>query len=116
MDIILNKVAIWRARNNENFTKRPAPLGTRYREDSSPIYKNAEKPIIRYAKDYTIQKVKYSLFLRTFCEDEKAVEKALDAVAKKLDKTYVLESTYNADFSNFTYTDFIFDEATKEVK
>lgn len=116
MDIILNKIAIWRAYGSETINARPAPLGTRYREVDSPIYKNANKQMVRYAKDYSIGKIKYCLFLRTFCEDIEVVEKALDSVAAKLEKTYVLENTHNADLNNFVYTDFVFDEATKEVK
>lgn len=116
MDIILNKIAIWRPMGADGLTVRPAPLGTRYLEPNSPIYKNANNQLIRYAKDYKIQKIGFCLFIRTFCTDAKAVEKALDAVAKKLDKTYILEQTHNATLSDFTYTDFIFDENTKEVK
>ncbi len=117
MDIILNKIAIWKAPGSEKLTKRVAPLGTRYLEPNSPIYRNAnDKSIIRYAKDYQIGKITYSLFLRTFCADEKVVEKALDVVALKLEKAYVLEATHDAGFDSFTYTNFVFDETTGEVK
>lgn len=117
MDIILNKIAIWKAHGSKKLTKRVAPTGTQYLEPNSPIYRNAnDKSIIRYAKDYKIGKINYSLFLRTFSEDQTTVEKALDAVAAKLEKAYVLEATHAAGFDNFVYTNFVFDEATGEVK
>ncbi len=116
MYIVLDKIAIWRPLGFDKLMTRPSPLGEKYQTVDSPVFKLATKPLIRYAKDYKIGKIEYSLFVRTFCEDEKAVEKALDAAAKKLDKAYVLEAVYGATMTEFKYTDFIFDEDRKDLK
>lgn len=113
MDIILNQVAIWRPCGAKRLSMRPSPIGTQYRNPDGVVYKQSTKPLLRYAKDYTVKKVKFSLFLRTFCEDASVVEAALDVFAKEISKEYALKATANADFASFEYTPFTFN--TKEI-
>lgn len=113
MDIILNQIAIWQPCGSKELNVRKSPSGQQYREPNSVIYKNSIKPLIRYAKDYAVKKVKFSLFLRTDCEDEEKVESALDYFAKQITKEYALEATETASMSNFTYTPYIFSETLK---
>lgn len=107
MDIILNQVAIWLPTGAKGINVRKSPLGTRYREYDGVVYKSADKSMVRYAKDYVVSKVKFSLFVRTFCEDIKQVEAALDAFAQKITKEYVLQATANSTIDQFQYTPFL---------
>lgn len=108
MDIILNQIAIWKPCGAKKLNSRKSPVGQQYREKDSPVYKMATKPLIRYAKDYKIGKVEFSLFLRTDCENSAQVEFTLDYVAKQLTKDYVLRATANASASVFEYTPYTF--------
>lgn len=110
MDIILNQIAIWRPCGDKKLNIRKSPSGQRYREQNSVIYKNSVRPLIRYAKDYVVDKVGFSLFLRTSCDDEAKVETALDYYASKITKDYALQATSNATFGNFEYTPYTFDK------
>lgn len=110
MDIILNQIAIWKPGNFKKLSIRKSPSGQQYRDPNGVIYKNSIKPLVRYAKDYSIAKVKFSLFLRTDCEDAKKVEAALDYYAKQVTKEYALQATSDADFAHFEYTPYIFNE------
>lgn len=119
MDIILNQIAIWKPGNFKELSIRKSPSGQQYREPNGVVYKNSVKPLIRYAKDYTVKKVNFSLFLRTECEDATKVETALDAFAKEITKEYALQATAGADLGHFEYTPYIFDEKriiTKEIR
>lgn len=109
MDIILNQIAIWKPCGAKKLNVRKSPVGQQYREKDAVVYKKATKPLIRYAKDYTIGKVGFSLFLRTDCEDAGKVEAALDKFAKQITKEYALQSTANATASVFEYTPYVFD-------
>lgn len=105
MDIILNKIAIWRPCNSNKLNKRLSPAGTRYREDGNPVYKTSNEPLVRYCKDYAIGKIKFSLFVRTDKENDKKVEKILDTYAKELSKEEVLEYLTESRDMNFVYAD-----------
>ncbi len=107
MDIILNKIAIWRALGINGISILPSPKGQRYLENGSPVYLTAENGLKRYAKDYNMGEVKFSLFVRTLPELESDfVETQLDAVAKKITEEYALKATVSADVLNFEYTPF----------
>lgn len=108
MDIILNQIAIWQPCGSKKLNVRKSPSGQQYREPNGVVYKNSVKPLIRYAKDYTVKKVDFSLFLRTDCEDVKKVEQTLDYYAKQITKEYALEATKTADMAHFEYTPYIF--------
>lgn len=113
MDIILNQIAIWQPCGSKELNIRKSPSGQQYLEPNGVVYKNSIKPLIRYAKDYEVKKVKFSLFLRTDCEDEAKVEAALDYYAAQVTKKEALEATSTASMSNFTYTPYIFSETLK---
>lgn len=108
MDIILNQIAIWQPCGSTALNIRKSPSGQQYREPNATVYKNSIKPLIRYVKDYTVEKVGFSLFLRTDCEDEKKVEQALDYYATKITKEYALQAISNADMAHFEYTPYLF--------
>lgn len=110
MDIILNQIAIWQPCGAKKLNVRKAPIGQKYREPNGVVYKIANKPIYRYAKDYTVKKVEFSLFLRTECEDATKVEAVMDAYAKHITKEYALNATSSASIDNFEYTPYIFDQ------
>ena len=116
MDIILNQIAIWQPCGSQALNVRPAQSGLTYRTPDSPVYQKATSKIIRYAKDYEINNVKFCLFLRTDCDNAKLIERSLDKYAKKLDKDYILQSTAKADTWHFEYTPYIFNaqEAIEE--
>lgn len=109
MDIILNKIAIWGALGMTVLSKKQAPLGQSYLVEGSAAYQKATKPLYRYAKGYSIKKgksvINFCLFVRTFSDNDKAVEKELDACAKSLNSEEILEALTVASMSNFTYTD-----------
>ena len=105
MDIILNKIAIWRPCGSAKLNKRLSPVGTRYLKNGDATYKTSDSPLIRYCKDYTIDKVKFSLFVRTDVEDDKKVKAALDACAKELTKAQVLEHLSKGSYMDFDYLD-----------
>lgn len=110
MDIILNQIAIWKPCGAKELSVRKSPSGQQYRDPNSVIYKNSVNPLIRYAKDYEVKKVKFSLFLRTDCEDAEKVESALDYYAKQITKEYALKVTANTDYMYFEYTPYLFDK------
>lgn len=109
MDIILNQIAIWKPCGAKTLSIRKSPTGQKYREPNGVVYKIANKPLFRYAKDYTVKKVAFSLFLRTECDNEKLVENALDTYAKQITKEYALNATATATIDSFEYTPYIFD-------
>lgn len=110
MDIIINQVAIWKACGAKKINARKAPIGQKYREPSGVIYKIANSPLIRYAKDYTVKKVKFALFIRTNCENEKLVENYLDYCSKQLTQEYIQNAISGSSIDKFEYTPYIFDE------
>lgn len=109
MDVILNQIAIWQPCGAKAVSVRKSPIGQKYREPNGVVYKITDKPLYRYAKDYTVKKVAFSLFLRTDCDNEKLVENALDTYAKQITKEYALNATANATIDIFEYTPYIFD-------
>lgn len=114
MDIILDQIAIWMPCGSKELNLRSSPSGIRYRIRGVNIYKTADSPILRYAKDYSIGKwktaVKFCLFVRSFNEDAKAVEAALDDVASQITKDEVLKATANATSESFTYTQYFLED------
>lgn len=110
MDIILNRVAIWRACGATKLNKRLTPRGTRFLKNSDPVYKTSDTPLIRYCKDYSIGKLKFSLFVRTDNEDGEKIEAALDACAKGITKEQALGYISNCVDMNFVYLDFYVEE------
>lgn len=105
MDIILNKIAVWRDCGSDKLHKRLSPVGTRYREDANPVYKLSNQPLVRYCKNYNIGKIKFCLFVRTDKENDAKVEATLDAYAKELTKQQVLEYLSASQGMDFVYTD-----------
>ena len=110
MDIVLNQIAIWQPCGAKTLSARKSPNGEKYREPNGVVYKIANKPLYRYAKDYVVKKVGFSLFLRTDCDNAELVENALDTYAKKITKEYALNATANAYIDNFEYTPYIFSD------
>lgn len=106
MDIIIDRIALWRAKINDNFTIRTSSVGTPYKkkDGSSAI---ADKPIYRYAKCYTVKdgnaELKFSLFARTFSTDAAKAEKTLDAVAKTITPAQAREVIANPTYAAFVY-------------
>lgn len=106
MDIIIDNIAIWRAKINDAFTIRTSAIGTRYK-DKSGAQKLAVKPIYRYAKTYTVKDgksdIRVSLFVRTFCTDAEKVEAKLDEVAKTIKPKQAREAVTNPNWADFEY-------------
>lgn len=109
MDIVLNQIAIWAPCGAKKLNIRKTQIGEKYRQPSGVVYQTSVKPLIRYAKDYEIKEVGFSLFLRTDCEDAAKVEAALDYYASQITKEYALRATANVSNTIFEYTPYIFD-------
>lgn len=106
MEIIIDNIALWRGKINDNFTIRTSAIGTRY-TDKNGGHQVAVKPIYRYAKSYNIKdgdsELKVSLFVRTFDTDAKKVEKRLDEVAKTIKPTQARKVITNPVYTAFEY-------------
>lgn len=102
MEIIINKIAIWKANFHKGYTVRKMPIGTRYQNESG-IYCVADKPMYRYAKNYKVKKTEFVLFARSFREDKNGVETELDKVAKTITEEYAKKAIL-ASAENFEYT------------
>ena len=106
MEIIIDNIALWRAKINDAFTVRTSPIGTRYK-DQNGANQVAVKPVYRYAKTYTVKDgksdLKVSLFVRTLCTDAKAVEKRLDEVAKTIKPAQARKVITNPVYTAFEY-------------
>lgn len=106
MEIIIDRIALWRSKTNDGFTVRTSSVGTPYKRKSgtSGI---ATKPIYRYAKTYAVKdgdsELKISLFVRTFSTDAEKVEARLDAVAETITPAQAREVITNPVWSAFTY-------------
>lgn len=106
MDIIIDNIALWRAKINDAFTVRQSAIGTRYK-DKNGASQIAVKPIYRYAKTYAIKdgksELKVSLFVRTFDTDAEKVEKRLDEVAKTIKPAQARKVITNQIYTAFEY-------------
>ncbi len=108
-DIILNQVAIWRACGSTEINKRLSPKGTRYLAQGNSVYQTSEDCLIRYAKDYDKNGVKFCLFVRTDVDNDSLAERALDQFAKKCTKEYILSVISNSRIDAVEYTPFFYD-------
>lgn len=102
MEIIIDKIGIWKADYHKGYTVRVMPAGIRY-FDKSGICKLANDKINRYAKNYKKGKTEFVLFVRTFSSDKDAIEKQLDKVAKTITEAYAKEICMKATFDEFEY-------------
>ena len=113
--LILNRVAIWKPKLNDDFSIRQSPAGRVYFEHN--VAKTTQTPTFRYAKNYTIGKgksaVKFCLMLMSELQAEKAIEKFLDETAKKIDIAFAQRVAMTATDASFEYTDFYFNEEKK---
>lgn len=85
----LDEVAIWRAKPTDELTIRSNPAGRPYEDNN--IIKKTEDVAFRYAKNYEKGDKKFCLFVFTYDDNAKAVEKFLDKVAKAVTVTQVKE-------------------------
>lgn len=92
----LNEVAIWRAKPLDELTVRANPIGRAYEDNK--IIKKTEKVAYRYAKNYEKGKNKFCLFVFTYDESVKAVEKFLDKTAKSITVAKIEENIKTQDF------------------
>lgn len=97
MEIIINKVAIWRPNLHSEFSTRIVPKGKRYVKDNSPAILTANKPFYRYAKNYNVDGVDFCLFVRTFSDAAKRIEDQLDEIANDLKASYVRKIVVETD-------------------
>lgn len=106
MEIIIDNIALWRAKINDAFTVRTSAIGTPYK-DKNGARQIATKPIYRYAKTFTLkdgkEELKFSLFVRSLCTDSEKVEERLDEVAKTVKAKQVREAIVNPVYSAFEY-------------
>lgn len=106
MEIIIDNIALWRPKINDEFTIRTSAIGTPY-IDRKGARQITTKPIYRYAKTYTVkdgkEELKFSLFVRTLDTDAKKVEENLDEVAKGITPEQAREAIVNPVYSAFIY-------------
>lgn len=116
LSIVEDRVAIWSPQMVDGFMTRAVPVGSAYLSKDSMVYKQTTRPMTRYVKNYETgegkSKVKFCLFVRSFIEDEKAVEAELDRIAKELSEECIKKSLAGANFESFVYSDYYI----KEVK
>ena len=113
MEIIIDNIALWRGKINDDFTTRTSAIGTRYKTQNG-ANQVAVKPIYRYAKTYQIKdgdsELKVSLFVRTFDTDAKKVEKQLDAAFKKVKPAQARKVVTNPNYMAFEYLNIYLEE------
>ena len=106
MEIIIDNIALWRPKINDEFTVRTSSIGTPYK-DKNGVRQIATKPIYRYAKTYSVKdgknELKFSLFVRTLNTDKDTVSEELDKVAKKITAKQAREAIVNPVYSAFNY-------------
>lgn len=111
MEIILNKIAIWQPVGATVLNQRMGPRDERYQTKDSPVYLTANNSLARYVKDYEVEGVKFSLFVRTLPDmDPSLVETELDEVADQITKEYALKAAANSSFDSFSYTNYYVEE------
>lgn len=102
MEIIIDKIGIWKADYHKGFTIKEVPSGMRY-FDKTCICKLSNNKMYRYAKNYKVGKTEYVLFVRTFNNNTAEVEKQLDKVAKTITESYAREVCLKATLEEFDY-------------
>ena len=106
MEIIIDNIALWRPKINNEFTIRTSAIGTPYK-DKNGGSKIARKPIYRYAKSYEVQDgeeaIGFSLFVRTLSTDSKKAEKRLDEVAETITPQQARDALLEPSYSAFRY-------------
>ena len=113
MDIILNNIALWRPKRTDDLSVIKQPKNTRIYDPETKLYKLADKPIYRYAKNYTVGKktpIWFCLFARTYSDDAKIVEDALDNVAKTVTVAQAKAANLNPDYADFEYLNKLIEE------
>lgn len=103
MEIIIDKIGIWRADFHEGYTVREIPSYTPY-QDKDGLMKRSDKTMYRYAKNYKVGDTPFVLFVRTYENNKKKVEKKLDEVAKTVDEQTAIRMSF-AMPSGFEYLD-----------
>lgn len=112
--LILNRVAIWKPKLNDDFSVRPSPAGRTYFENG--VAKISQDKLYRYAKNYKIKdndiEIKFCLFVVSPAYDLERFKKFLDEVSKNISVDIVKKVSIlsNADFK---YIDFYFNEEKK---
>ena len=102
MEIIIDKIGIWKADFHKGYTTRIVPSGVRY-SDKTGIVKMSNEKMYRYAKNYKINRTEFVLFVRTFNDNKNEVETQLDSVAKKVTEQYAREICARATVEEFDY-------------
>lgn len=98
----LDEVALWRAKLTDDMTVRENPIGRPYEDNN--IIKKTTSVAYRYAKNYTVDKEKFCLFIFTYNKNKKDVEKFLNKVAKSITVEKAKKANENAVmFSNFEW-------------
>lgn len=113
LQIKIDRIAIWReAQNLEegdiNVAKMPA--GIKYLPKGSNVYKISTEPMFRYVKNYHVGDVKFSLFVRTFIDDETGIGAQLDQASTTITEEYARHIIADPDVMNFEYLDIFIEE------
>lgn len=109
-NLILNRCAVWRAKNVDELTKRAYAPGRVYFSDN--VAYTSEKPLFRYAKNYKRGKgvgaLKFCLFVVVESDAESSVEAFLDDIAGKVDEAIIEKVVADDDGYSFDYLDFYY--------
>ena len=103
MDIILNQIAIWHESGAKELNVKAVPAGRTYRTVDSPVYSKTNTVTYRFAKDYTVKKVKFCLMVLSDISEPSIVEKQMDDIAKSITKEQALEIAANSTVVSFKY-------------
>ena len=107
MNIILDNIAIWTPKLGDELTVRTTPAGAKHQDATTNLISLTDKTVYRYAKNYKTKGrngVRFCLFVRTYSDDAKDIEKQLDDYATKIATNEVADAIAKADSTKFVYT------------
>lgn len=108
MNIILDNIAIWQPMVGDGkLNVRQTPAGVVIQKAGTNVLVKSEATIYRYAKNYKTKGrggVSFCLFVRTYLDDAKKVEQALDEYAASLQTGDVTAAIAGANITHFVYS------------
>lgn len=99
----LDRLALWLAMNTEELDIKQFSSGYPYIVDGVIYNSKDELPIVRYAKNYTKDEVKFSLCIITTEVDTKKMEKWLDQQAEEIQLKDIDRSVKKFNMLNVRY-------------
>lgn len=102
MEIIIDKIALWRGGTLTGTQTKEAPIGVRI-AGKDGVLRITDKPLLRVAKSYKKGNTEFVLFVRTYRTDVDAIVKELDKVAKTITVKEAQDINNTASYNDFRY-------------